>query len=179
MNLRDLLNSPTAHHVSGRVVNLKVIGTNSAGDPVQVDATARFRFVDEQERSDVLAKADEEVTKRYAGRPVPGDRQIDERSYYMLHAALRDADNPRSAFAETPLALKRSLVLEEAQRVYREMGLWLAEEFPESISEEDMAKLVDEAKKNSLLDLLTSSGFKRTLSVLRSLAGSGAQPTQT
>lgn len=179
MNLHDLLNSPKAHHVSGRVVEFRVIGRNQHGEHVQAQAQARFRFVSEEERAALFAKADAACSARYDGKP-PADRQIDERNYYVLHAALRDADSPDKPFAATVIELRNALVLEEAQRVFSELGAWLDEEFPASVSEEDMTALIADAKKNSLVDLLTSYGYKRTLTALRSLArDSGKLPTLT
>lgn len=178
MNLADILNSPKAHHVSGRLVDLRVIGRNKAGESVQAQAQARFRFVSEQERADLFAKADATVAERYAGK-APADRQIDERNYYLLHAALRDPDPPGGPFAQTVTELRNSLVLEEARRVFEEYDRWVDEEFPAAVSEEDMTALIADAKKNSLADLLTSYGYKRTLTALRSLATSGAYPTPT
>ena len=146
---------------------------------MQVDAEALFRFVNEEERADLSAKADAEVAKRYEGRAVPPDRLRDERTFYLLHAALRDADSPKDALAASVLLLRRALVLEEAQRIQQEYDQWIAEEFPPHVSDEEMKQLIEDAKKNSLADLLTSYGYKRTLSALRSLGTSGAVPTQT
>lgn len=179
MILSDLLNSPKAHHVNGRAIEITVIGRNQQAEVVQVQDRVRFRFVSEQERADLFAKADAVVNARYSGRP-PADRQQDERNYHVLHAALRDADNPSRPFAESVSALCSALVLAEAQRVFQEFDKWVDEEFPASVPEDEMAALVEEAKKNSVDALLRSRGYKQTLSALRSLAAtSGLLPTPT
>lgn len=179
MKLSDLINSPEAHHVSGRAVSFKVIGRNKQGETVQADARAVFRFVSEQERADILARSSAAVAERYAGKTPPPRAVLDEESFHLLHAALRDESPPHAAFADTVLHLRNSLVFDEAQRVYADYQQWITEEFPDRVSEEDMAILVDEAKKNLLLDLLKSCGYRRTLSVLHSLAQSGGLATQT
>lgn len=176
MKLADILDSPTAHHVNGRPIDFIVIGINSRGESVQAPASAKFRFVNEQERAELFAKADAEVAKRYDGK-APFDRQIDERNYYLLHAALRDADSPSDPFAVSVMKLRNSLVREEAQRIYKAYEDWIEEEFPAHVDDAEMAKLIEEAKKNSMLDLLTSYGFKRTLSALRSLAATSGEPS--
>lgn len=169
MKLGDILDSPKAHHVNGRPIDFIVIGTDSQGQPRQSKASARLRFVSEQERADLYAKADAEAIKRYGGS-APLDRQIEERNYHLLYAALRDEDAPGEPFAASVKQLRSSFVLTEAKRVFAAYEAWLEEEFPDHVTSEDMAKLVEEAKKKSLFDLFTSCGYRQTLAVLRSLA---------
>lgn len=178
MNLHDLLNSPKAHHVAGRVVPVTLAGKNASGESVQVQDSVRFRFVSEQERVELYAKADVAVNERYNGR-APADRQIDERNYHILHAALRDADDGSKPFAKTVMELRNALVFEEARRLLTEYDKWVDEEFPAAVGDDDMAALMEDAKKNSMVDLLKSYGYKQTLTALRSLAAtSGKLPTQ-
>jgi hypothetical protein len=125
----------------------------------------------EHERDEAYRDADAAVRKFYGGKSEPPiDRIVAERNYHLLAKALRDADSPSDAFAASVMQLKSALVLDEAKRVFDEYEAWIAEEFPDSVDEETFKKLVEDAKKKSLNDLLTSYGFATIHRALGSLA---------
>jgi hypothetical protein len=62
-------------------------------------------------------------------------------------------------------------VLRECQRLSEAYEQWIAAEFPPSISNEEWEKLVEDAKKKSPSELLTSYGYEKALSVISFLAG--------
>lgn len=172
MKLADILDSPQAHHVNPRPVKFRIAGVNSRGEQVKAEeASACFRFVSEQERAEAYRDGDAEARKLYGSGVEPSlDRVVAERNYCILFRILRDADDPKTAFAASVLQLKNVLVLDEAKRLFDEYETWVAEEFPDTIDEETFAKLVEDAKKKSLSDLLTSYGFKAIRRALPSLA---------
>jgi hypothetical protein len=171
VNLTELLDSPQAHHVNPRAATLRVVGKNSQGESVKVEAApVVFRFVTEQERAEAYRDADAEVRKTYKDRDPPIDRLVTERNYHLLLRALRDSSDPTKPLFASALQLRNSLVLEEAQRVFAEYDGWISDEFPPSIDDETMKKLIDDAKKNSLSDLITSYGYEQIRTALPSLA---------
>lgn len=161
MNLSDLLDSPQAHHVNPRPIVFRIAGRNGKGVAVKVEeAKAVLRFVDEQARSEAYRDADKALREFYrdAGAEPPIDRLIQERNYHVLFRALRDADDPSKPLAATVLQLRSVLVLDEARRIFDEYDRWVGEEFPEFIDADKFKALVEDAKKNSFPDLLTSYG---------------------
>lgn len=176
MNLSDILNSPQAHHVRERRAMVRVYGMNARGEVVKAEEVpVSLRFVDEQSKAEAHRDADAETARLYASAgPVPEDRREEERIYHVLFRALRDADRPEKPFADSVLQLKRCIVAREAMRAWNEYSGWELEEFPPAIDAETFGKLVADAKKNCLFDLLTSYGFNATVTAASYFASQAA-----
>lgn len=158
MKLGDFLAAPAAVPVSKRSVHFRVIGRHKGdGERVIVEAEAVFAFVSERERAEAYRDADKVLAEMWGVRPVPYDRTTEERNYHFLFRALRDSSPPHATFANTVVELQNALVLVEAQRVFEEYQRFVDEEFPDAITPEEMAGLVEAAKKNYLGALLISS----------------------
>src|SRR5262249_39368698 len=112
---------------------------------------------------------------RFPDMEIPDAVLRDEEAYQLLFEALRDeeidANGQYRRLAATVDELRSSLVLRECQRLHEEYEEYVAEEFPRVISKDEMAKLVEEAKKNSLSDLLTSYGYEKLVALATYLAG--------
>lgn len=159
MRLGDFLDAPATIPVVQRLVTFRLVGTNRSGERVKHEqAQALLWFVTEWQRQEAYRDADKALAEIYKDRPIPVDRLIDERNYHVLFRALRDPSPPHPTFADTVLQLQNALVIDEAQHVWSEYERFREEEFPSHIDEKAFAALVEEAKKNSLSDLLTSSG---------------------
>jgi hypothetical protein len=175
MKLGEILQGGGAHPVSPRRVAFQVIGHDEQMRLLKARAEAVLVFVDEHKRNGCRVKAREAVHKRFPNQDVPPGVLVDEEEYQLLFEALREAspdDKGRYPhFASTVEELRSSLMLRECQRLRAQYDQYCAEEFPPVISKEDMAKLVEEAKKNSLSDLLTSYGYERSIAALSTLAG--------
>jgi hypothetical protein len=82
--------------------------------------------------------------------------------------------------AESADALKLALVRREAARAWAEYQTFEFEEYPPFITPEEEAALVEEARKKSLADLLSSGSSSRILQGWGSLrAAFGRSPTPT
>jgi len=165
VRLSDILDSPQAHHVRDRRVTVRVLGLNARGEIVKAeDHPVALRFVNEQDKAEAHRDADAATLKLYADAGgAPDDRREEERIYHVLFRALRCADDPSKPWADTVLQLKRCVVNREAMRVWNEYCGWEMEEFPAVVDPETFAKLVEDAKKNSMPDLLKSYGFNATV----------------
>lgn len=165
MKLSDLLDSPQAHHVRDRRVNVRVLGLNARGEVFKAEeAPVALRFVNEQDKAEAHRDADRLVREQYADAgDVPEDRREEERIYHVLFRALRCADEPAKPWADTVLQLKRCVTSREAMRLWNEYKGWEMEEFPAVLDPETFSKLVEDAKKNFLPDLLKSYGFNATV----------------
>jgi hypothetical protein len=183
MNLSDFFSTAArAVPAPTRAVTFKVIGSGPGSTRIVVDAKAELAFVDEDDRLKALRSASDYIKKTYDGEPDRG-RRFDEEIYFVLLLALRDADDINAPFASTALQLRNALVLPEALRLWDAYQRFLREEFPEEISAEEMAELVEEAKKKSLLALLSSKGSSQILSAWGSLvaaaSGESQEPTSS
>ena len=178
MKLRDLLSSAGSRLAPTRPIRWKAIGYNERHERVMADVSAVFAFVDERQRQEALRDAAKALAKDYGSEPVPPSRRTDEESYHLLNRALRDADDPRSPFAESVEELKQALVFEATREVMSEYDRFCVEEFPPEVSEEEFKELVAEARTSFLSDLLSSS---RSLQIRRAwpslVAHFGASPT--
>jgi hypothetical protein len=157
---------PITFHAKGRDDQLRLVKG-------RVDAV--FIFVDEDQREELRVCARETLQKKFGDRPIPDGVLRDEDAYHLLFEALRDAepnkDGQHARLADTIDELRSSLVLRECRRLNEEYEQYVAEEFPPSIGDEEWAKLVEDAKKNSANDLLISCGYERAISVMSFLAG--------
>jgi len=151
---------PVLFNAKGRDQNLKL---------VKAEVRAVFVFVDEDQREELRVRAREAVRKKFADREIPDGVFRDEEEYQLLFEALRDEDVDANGqyprLADTVDELRSSLVLRECRRLMDEYEQYIAEEFPPAISKDEMAKLVEEAKKNSVSDLLTSYGFEKLVAL--------------
>lgn len=161
-------------------IKLKVLGANASGEQTVADAEAVLSFVPEHEREEARIEAERSLAKQYPGL-VPEPVLHDARVYHLLQRALRDADDPRQPFAEGGVVqLKRALHQRTALDAYVAYERWCAQEFPEQVDEDVFEQLVEEAKKKSLVDLLSAHDSSRILEAMPSLvAHFGRSRTQT
>lgn len=170
MRLGDILKTAgKARPVTLHPVTFSVIGENEQLAQVKASCEALLQFVPESEREQLRVDLHADLQKRFADKFVPETVVRDEEIYHLLVRALRDKDTDDSGyhkpFAEDVAQLRASLVLVEARRLMSEYELFIAREFPAKIDDETWRKLVDDAKKNSLSDLLTAYGFEKVLQV--------------
>lgn len=142
-----------------RPVRFRAVKVDAAGVRRTATVQAEIACVTEAQRQEALRDAERVVAKLYGDTDAPTDRREDERKYHVLFRALRDKDDVRQPFADSVDELKDALVLAEASHVWREYLAFDEEEFPEVVDEETLNALVEEAKKKSLADLLSSSGY--------------------
>ena len=154
MKLSQFFSSPAALTVRGRPVRVRIIRREQS--LTVADAEALLSFVSESDRAEAHRQADEAINARYKGRPVPDDARSDERCLHVLQLALRDVDPPHGLFADTPDQLRNALTLPAIQELWAEYQRYLAEEFPPYVDATEFGRLVEEAKKKPLPDLLDS-----------------------
>lgn len=160
--------------VNPRLCSFFALGTDSGFIPIKVKVDAALMCVDEDTRETVRVQARNYLQKRFVGLDIPDHVFRDEVSYRMLFHALVEAE-PDSNGIHKPLCesvdeLRRSLIIGEMQKIAAEYEKYVAEEFPPTISDEDFAKLVDEAKKKFLPDLLIEYGYAHVQRLVSSLA---------
>jgi hypothetical protein len=157
---------PVTFHAKGRDEQMRL---------VKAKVEAVFIFVDEDQREELRVRAREVLHKKFGERPIPDGVMRDEEAYQLLFDALHEAepnkDGQHPRLADTIDELRGSLVLRECRRLNEEYEQYVAEEFPPTITDEEWSKLVEEAKKNSASDLLTSCGYEKAISVMSFLAG--------
>lgn len=170
MKLGDILSgSGSCRPAPTRLASFKVVGYDNAHGRVVADATARLTFVDERSRLDALAEVNADLAKTHKTEPATAARRSDEEIFHVLFRALKDADDPRQPFAESVTALKNALVISVARELWEEYSAFVAEEFPPWIDEEEFKALVEEAKKKSLSDLLSSPSSSQIRRAMPSL----------
>jgi hypothetical protein len=181
MKLNDFLTAQgRSRPAPTRPVNFKVLGVNGQMAGLVADAGAELAFVPEAARQEALRDANRAVAEAYVDQPVPEERRDDEGKYHVLFRALRDKDDVRQPFADSVKELKNALVLPEAARLWREYHQFVDEEFPDAVDADTFEKLVEEARRSFLSDLLSRFGFD---AVRRSMPGLLARlktsPTRT
>lgn len=181
MKLGDILSAKNQAGLVPSVtkpVEFKITAKGKAsGEHLTATVRAVLSFVTEEERAEAIKDAGDAVAKRYAER-APGDSAMsNEIALHMLARALRDADDPRQMFA-TVDELRKALVQGVATRLYSEYLAYESEEFPDTVSDATMTKLLGDAKKKSLVDLLYSYGSSLILRVLPTLAIASGAPRQ-
>jgi hypothetical protein len=139
-----------------RPVAFKAIGRDGEGNRIVRDVAAVLEFVDEDDRETARIEAEKELRKSFPAGDPPADVLNDARAYRVLLLALRDADDPRKPFALSFPELRRSLHHLEARRIYLDYLDWCDLEFPSQIDDDQFDALVEEAKKKSFGDLLSS-----------------------
>lgn len=176
MRLGDILRSAgSARPITLRPVSYTALGTGPRLEQTKQTVPAVLMFVSEQEREQVRIDLHADLFKRYPDKHVSDAIVRDEEVYHLLVRALRDKD-PDDAGFHHPLAadvseLRLSLVLPEARRLKEAYDLFVLEEFPAKIDDDTWAKLLEDAKKNSVSDLLTEYGYESVVQALSSLAG--------
>lgn len=164
-----------------RPVRFKVIGKRANGEQVVADAEAVIAFVPESQRVESRVAADKALRMSFPDGNAPADLLNDERVYHLLLKCLKDSDDHRQPFAMTVDELKGSLHRRVAVDLYTAYEKFSADEFPEEMDVDTFEQLVEEAKKKSLCDLLSSHGSELILRALPSLAAhfGKSQPTPT
>jgi len=170
MRLGEFLSA--ARPIPHKPVKFRAIGKSPSGGPVASDVDAVFVFVDETERARARVDAIAELKKDFKDADYPPSVLSDEITYHFLYRALRDGGDAeyRVMFAENVRALKNALVAREAARLDEMYNEWVEQEFPEDVSDEDMAKMTEDAKLRFFGDLLSAYGYSRIRRALPSLA---------
>lgn len=169
MKLHDFLTAQgRSRPAPTRPVTFKVLGVDQRMQGLVAEAQAELAFVPESVRQEALRDAERVIRETYGEDSIPDDRREDERSYHVLHRALRDKDDVRQPFADSVKELKNALVLSEARRLWIAYQQFVEEEFPDIVDAETFERLVEESKKTSLPALLSSFGFD---AVRRSMPG--------
>jgi hypothetical protein len=120
---------------------------------------AVLAFVDEKRRDEAMDAAETAIRRVYSDGNAPAEKRSNEIAYQVLVRALRDADDPRVQFAESVEQLRSALVQRVATHLYGEYLDFVDDEFPEVITPEQFADLVEQAKKCSAPVLLTSIDY--------------------
>jgi len=171
MKLHEFLDQANDDNLApAKPVKFKVIGSNAKGHQTTMDASAVLVFVPEHARQRALLEAEKAMHAESDGKVISPDRQDDENIYHILFEALRDESDHRTYFARNFKELKLALVKPVAKELYTTYTHWVSEEFPASIDDAQFDALVEEAKKKSLVDLLSCTEFSTILRVLPSLA---------
>lgn len=180
-----------------RAITARVRVRDGKGDTFMVDAPALLAFVDDRaaaaarrEADEILgreaAEAREAYFRKHQELPAPQPPQaldVERRilcEITMLHRALRDPDDRDKPLARSAEELRGALVDSERRRLWSAYEMLVAEEFPPDITDAEFAALVEDAKKKSLADLVSSTGSAPILRALPYLVGLfGQSPTRT
>lgn len=175
MKLGDILKGAGARVSVPHSVQFTAVGQNAQLQRISVPVPAVLIYVPEDTRETLRFDARSALAQKYPGK-LPTERVIsDEETFHLLFHALHQpepgASGAYSRLCDTVDELRMSLVLNEADRLTMEYHRYMALEFPPYVSDKEFEELVDEAKKKSLADLLTSYGFEKCARALTSLAG--------
>lgn len=169
MRLGDFL-SGQSRPIPHKPVKFRAIGKSPSGEHVTFDVDAVFVFVDEHERAKARVEAAAQLKKDFNDAEIPPSVASDEIAYHFLYRALRDASDTRVHFAESVRVLKNALVARECARLDILYNEWTEQEFPDDVSDEDMAKMTEEAKQRFFGDLLSDYGYSQIRRALPFLA---------
>lgn len=141
MNLGSILQNPSEPVVS-RVVEFHVLTMTPDGTQGRAKARAALVFVSEAQRQDALRDA-------AANLPRGGNLE-DEENYWVLMAALRDADNPVMPFVpgNDVKMLKSALIIHQVRWLIREYKRFVDDEYPELITIDQKQDLEEQARGN-------------------------------
>lgn len=134
-------------------VKFKVLGERD-GEQLMTEASAVFRFVPEDEAETCRIEAERALRDEFPGG-APADLIEDARAFRIIQRALRDEDDPRQPFARDVASLQAALQQRVAVDLFRTYIEWARVEFPETVDDEMLDKLIAEASKKSLPDLLS------------------------
>lgn len=157
MQLGDILDGGAEFYPVGREVefhvlkhSLEALGEERAGErqhKARVKAT--LRFVDEQLRHEGDAQADKvlRADPLYRESGIPPQKRTEEEFYCFLIRALRNSDNPAEPFCDLKdyAKFRRALVSEVVSYLLREYRRYVADEYPELATPEQVAEVVEEA----------------------------------
>jgi hypothetical protein len=135
----DAMTAPT------KPVTFKVLGRDADGVLTTAEAHVVLAFVDDQERAEALRAAEKALRADFPDGDAPPELLTEERTYQVLVRALRDEDDPRAPFAESVRQLRGALHHLEFSRLLKVYEQFVAEEFPEVVTPEQLDQLVDEA----------------------------------
>lgn len=161
MRLGDFLSTTVEGQVAAPVhpVTFKAIKRGKHGEEYVIEMKAALAFVDEKRRDEAMDAAEAAIRRVYPDGNAPVEKRSNEIAYQVLLRALRDADDPRVQFAESVEQLRSVLVQRVATHLYAEYQDFVDEEFPEVITPEQFADLVEQATKKSMRDLLISTDY--------------------
>jgi hypothetical protein len=150
MRLGDFLNTSIEGQLMAPThpVSFKAIKRSKHGEEYIVEVKAVLAFVDEKRRDEAMDAAEAAIRRLYPDGNAPAERRSNELAYQVLLHALRDADDPRVQFAESVEQLRSVLVQRVATHLYGEYRDFVDEEFPEVITPEQFADLVEQGRKN-------------------------------
>jgi hypothetical protein len=151
--LTNLGNNPPA---PAEPVDFKILHEDSQGERYKLTVNAVFVCLTERQRQAALKAALAYCRKEYPDG-VPNDRLAEEERYHLLAEALRDADDPRVQFASVT-RLRAAIPPSELGELWVKFTGFIDREFPPSVSPEEFAKLVEDAKTFTFAELLTSTG---------------------
>jgi hypothetical protein len=160
MNLGDFLsNASSSPPLPAEPVSFTALHVNVTGDTLKVPVNAVLVCISEKERQECLRRALVHCRKEYPSADgIPPERLAEEERFQMLAEALRDADDPRKAFAHV-LQLRSVISPHEVTKLWQTLEAFMQREFPPIIDAAEFEKLVQDAKKKSLPDLLSSTGY--------------------
>ncbi len=167
MQLGDILDGGAEFHPVGREVEFHVLKNTYehvsdekiAEDRVvpgvvgerqhKARVKATLRFVDEQLRHEGDRQADRFLRESplYQDGVIPPQKRTEEEFYCFLIRALRNSDNPAEPFCELKdyARFRRALVSEVVSYLLREYKRYVADEYPELATPEQVAEVVEEA----------------------------------
>lgn len=161
-----------------RDVEFKIVGKGKgSGDPVTATAKATLAVINEEERAEAIREATLAVAKLFSDVAAPQESMGFETAIHVLAKALRDRDDPRGHFANVD-ELRRALVQPVATRLYSEYLAYQAEEFPDTVDNATFNRLLEDAKKKSVVDLLFTYGSSLILRVMPTLAIASGAPRE-
>lgn len=142
MQLGNIL-STAAEPVATRIVEFQVLAQMPDGRQGKAIAKAALAFVSEAARQDARRSAVENLSR--------GGDLDEEENYWLLLAALRDADNPVAQFCpNTDIAkFKAAIIVHQVRWLLREYRRFVEDEYPELLTPEQKKQIEDEARGNS------------------------------
>lgn len=182
MQLGDIFaggKSPGVYRAPTKHVKLKLV-QDIDGVLHVADAPAVLRFVPEDEAEECRIAAEKELRQQFPDGNIPSDLLADSKAFHILQRALRDADDPRRAFALSVRELKSAMQQRVGVETWTIYQIWVAEEFPEQVDDETFEELVEAASKKSLPDLFSqfdSSKIRRAWPSLVAHFGKSKTPT--
>lgn len=181
MKLGDILSTKSQAGLVPSVtcpVAFKVIGRGKgSGEQVTAEAAAVLAVVAEEDRALAQRDAAAKVLERYGETQAPSEALGFEVAIQVLSRALRDKDDPRAMFASAD-ELRKALVQPVASRLYSQYLAYVNEEFPDVIDPATFERLIADAKKKSLVELLFAYGSSLILRVLPTLAIASGAPRE-
>jgi hypothetical protein len=167
MNLGDFLNTAGSTPAAPQEpVSFEILHQTALGESHKIPCNAVLVCLPEKDRQKALAEALKHMRKQYPDG-IPPERLAEEERYQILAEALRDSEEPRKSFAGVA-QLRTALVSSVAHELWQQYVSFLEKEFPPIIDAVEFAKLVEDAKKKSFSDLLSSIG---SVKLLRALPG--------